>query len=183
MARIMGIDPATSLGWALYDTDRPPSAIVCNSIKFFGDNAFAKVSDIRRKLPKLIREQRPDFVAIEAPLEIAPQFKKKTKTMFGDETEEITTINSRTIAQLNKISGAVCMVVLGQNIPCIEVRAQTWQTVIPKSFQGKPKARAKAFCESLKIVAGNIDSRDAAVISIWAAGHAQELKMMGRAMA
>lgn len=181
--RIMAIDPATSLGWALMDTDRPPSAIECGTLKFTGENAFAKVSDIRRKLPKLVRDLKPDFVAIEAPLEIAPQFKKKTKTMFGDETEEVTTINSRTIAQLNKISGAVCMVVLGQNIPCVEVRAQTWQTVIPKSFQGKPKARAKAFCDSLKIVAPNIDTRDAAVIAIWAAGHCQELRMMERARA
>lgn len=181
--RVMGIDPASSLGWAVYDLDRPPSSIVCGSIKFLGENAFAKVSDIRRKLPKLFRDHKPDFVAIEAPLEIAPQFKKKVKTMFGDETEEVTTINSRTIAQLNKISGAVCMVVLGQNIPCVEVRAQTWQTIIPKSFQGKPKARAKAFCDSLKIVAGNIDSRDAAVIALWAAGHSQQLKLLQRARA
>lgn len=182
--RIMAIDPATSLGWALMDTDRPPSAIECGTLKFTGENAFAKVSDIRRKLPKLVRDLKPDFVAIEAPLEIAPQFKKKTKTMFGDETEEVTTINSRTIAQLNKISGAVCMVVLGQNIPCVEVRAQTWQAgIVPKSFQGPIKARVRQFVESLKIVASNQDARDAAAIALWAAGHCQELKMMRRATA
>lgn len=181
--RVMGLDPATSLGWALYDTDRAPSAIVAASVRFDGENGFAKVSDIRRKLPKLIREHHPDFIAIEAPLEIAPQFKKKTKTMFGDEVEETTTINSRTIAQLNKISGADCMVVMGQNIPCVEVRAQTWQTIIPKTYQGTTKARAKAYCDSLKISAGNIDARDAAVIALWAAGHCQQLKMLERARA
>src|SRR5690606_26236705 len=102
---ILALDVATSCGWAVYDTDRPPSAIVCGALRFEGANAFEKVADMRRKLPRLIREHRPDFCAIEAPLAFVPQFKKKTKTMFGEE-EETSTINPGTIMQLNRLAGA-----------------------------------------------------------------------------
>src|SRR5690606_31448633 len=113
--------------------------IVCGALRFEGANAFEKVADMRRKLPRLIREHRPDFCAIEAPLAFVPQFKKKTKTMFGEE-EETSTINPGTIMQLNRLAGAAQICVSGQNIPCVEVRPQTWQSaVIPKSFTGPAK--------------------------------------------
>lgn len=179
---ILALDVATKCGWAVYDLDRPPSAIVAGSLQFVGSNAFEKVADMRRKLPKLIREHRPDFCAIEAPLSFIPSFTKKTRTMFGEE-EESSTINPGTIMQLNRLAGAAQICVSGQNIPCIEVAPRTWQRVIPDHFKGPPKARAKAFCDSLKIVGGNADARDAAVIAIWAAGHCQELKLLERARA
>lgn len=190
--RVMGLDPAKSLGWALFDTDRGPSAIECGSMSLgpSGAPGFEVVREVRRQLPKLIRQLRPDFVAIEAPLEIAPRFEKKKPKGHGflpasdqDQAPE-TTINTKTIALLNRISGAVSMVVMGQNIPSCEVRAQTWQAILPRNIPGDTKKRAKAYCDTLKIVqATNVDKRDAALIAIWAAGHAQELKMMERARA
>lgn len=190
--RVMGLDPAKSLGWALYDTDRGVSAIECDSIALgpSGAPGFDVVKEVRRILPKLIRRLQPDFVAIEAPLEVAPRFEKKPPKGHGflptDEQDRPpeTTINTKTIALLNRISGAVSLVVMGQNIPCCEVRAQTWQTILPRNLPGDTKKRAKAYCEMLKIAsATNIDKRDAALIAIWAAGHAQELKLMERARA
>jgi Holliday junction resolvasome RuvABC endonuclease subunit len=178
--RILALDIATKTGWALYDTEQGPSAIESGAVTFEGAGAFEKVLDVRRKLPRLIREKKPDFCAIEAPLAIIPQFSKKRRTLLGEE-EETSTINPGTIMQLNRLAGAAQVCVVGQNIPCVEVRPQTWQTVIPKNLTGSTKQRAKAFCESLKIVASNADSRDAAVIAIWAAGHCQELKLMERA--
>lgn len=188
--RVMGLDPAKSLGWALYDTDRGPSAIECGSITLgpAGAPGFDVVKEVRRQLPKLIRGLAPDFVAVEAPLEIAPRFEKKQGKARGllpvsdqDQPGE-TTINTKTIALLNRISGAVSLVVMGQNIPCCEVRAQTWQRILPKNIPGDTKKRAKAYCDTLKIAqATNVDKRDAAVIAIWAASYAQEIKMMERA--
>lgn len=190
--RVMGLDPAKSLGWALYDTDRGPSAIECDSIVLGPPAApgFDVVKEVRRQLPKLIRRLAPDFVAIEAPLEVAPRFERKPAKTHGmlpsneqDRPPE-TTINTKTIALLNRISGAVSLVVMGQNIPCCEVRAQTWQTILPRNVPGDTKKRAKAYCDMLKISqATNIDKRDAALIAIWAAGHASELKMLERAWA
>lgn len=178
--KILSLDVASKLGWAVYDVDKTPSAILSGSIKLEGDGSFEKAHDMRRKLPKLIRDHRPDFVVMEAPLEFAPQFKKTRQTLLGE--EEITsTINSKTIAMLNRLAGAAQMAVQGQNVPCIEVRPQTWQSVIPRSITGKPKQRVQAFCEMLRIVSPNMDSRDACVIAYWAAGHCQELKLMSRA--
>lgn len=177
---ILGLDIATTTGWAVYDTDKTPSAIISGSFKLQGDTPFERVRYMRSHLPKLIKEHRPDFAAIEAPLEIAPRFKKAKTDLLGSEEQE-TTINSKTIAILNRYAGAAEMAVMGNNIPCVEVRAQTWQTIIPKNIKGKPKQRAKAFCDMLKIVSPNMDSRDACVIAMWAKGHCQELKLMQRA--
>lgn len=182
MTLILALDIASTTGWALYDTDLPPSAMQSGSMKFLGQSAHEKVADMRRKLPRLIKEHRPDFVVYEAPLEVAPRFVKKGKTnLLGDADEVETTINSRTISMLGRLAGAGEMAVLGQNIPCAEVRAQTWQTVIPRTIAGKPKQRAKAYCDMLRIVSPNMDSRDACVIALWAAGHCQELRMLQRA--
>jgi hypothetical protein len=185
MTRILALDIASTTGWALYDTELPPSAIISGSLKFIGDNSHDKVADMRRKLPRLIKEQAPHFVVYEAPLEIAPKFVKKGKpSLLGGEVETVeTTINSRTISMLGRLAGAGEMAVLGQNIPCAEVRAQTWQSIIPRTVSGKPKERAKAYCQMLKIVSPNMDSRDACVIALWAAGHCQELKLLERARA
>lgn len=180
--KILALDVATKCGYAIFDVDRPPSAIVSGSLQFTGSNAFEKVADMRRKLPKLIREHRPDFAAIEAPLAFIPSFTKKTKTMFGEE-EETSTINPGTIMQLNRLAGAAQMVVAGQNVRCIEVAPRTWQRVIPAHIKGPSKKRAAAYCDMLKIVSPNMDSRDACIIAIWAAGHASELKMLERARA
>ncbi|TWG90343.1 Holliday junction resolvasome RuvABC endonuclease subunit [Mesorhizobium sp. J18] len=177
---ILGLDVATKLGWAVYDTSKTPSSIISGSIKLEGDNAFEKAQDMRRKLPKLIREHQPDFAAMEAPLEFAPQFKKMQRTLLGEE-ETTSTINSKTIAMLNRLAGAAQMAVQGQNVRCIEVRPQTWQTIIPKTITGKPKQRAQQFCDMLKIVSPNMDARDAAIIAYWAAGHCQELRLLQRA--
>lgn len=176
---IGALDVATQTGWAFYDLDRPPSAIVCGSFKCTGDGAFEKVSTMRQKLPLILRKYRPDFVAIEAPLDNIKPFKKTKQTLFGVEETGLT-MNPKTITQLNRLAGAAQTVVEGFNIQCIEVRPQTWQTILPKS-PGSTKDRAKAFCETVGIEGGNMDSRDAAAIAIWAAGRCQELKLMARA--
>ncbi|MCV0371647.1 hypothetical protein [Filomicrobium sp.] len=179
MALILGLDIATTTGWAIYDTDKTPSAIVSGSFRLQGATPFERVRYMRSHLPRLIKEHRPSFAAIEAPMEIAPRFTRAKKDMLGEQEQE-TTINSKTIAVLNRYAGAAEMAVMGNNIPCVEVAARTWQTIIPKHIKGKPKQRAKAFCDMHRIVSPNMDSRDACIIAMWAAGHCQELKLMRR---
>lgn len=179
--KIMGLDVATQTGWALYDLDRPPSSIVCGSFKCEGQGAFAKVSSMRQKLPGLLRKHAPDFVAIERPLDRIIQHKKIKKDMLGQE-EVVSTVNPATVMQLNRLMASAQTVVEGFNIPCCEVAPRTWQSLIPKSITAKDsKHRVRYFCESMNIEGGNADSRDAAVIALWAAGHCQELRMMQRA--
>jgi Holliday junction resolvasome RuvABC endonuclease subunit len=183
MTRILALDPATVIGWSLYDTENPISAIQCGSITLEGKGAFEKVKSVRHLLPKLIREHQPDFIVFESPLSHIPQFKKSKTNMLGEE-ETSSTINAGTILQLNRISGAVQAIIEGFNIPCEEVRPMTWQTVIPKKIKGGTKDRVRQFCDMFNIIGKNADARDAAVIALWAAGRSQILKlekMTGRA--
>lgn len=176
MTRILALDPASTTGWALYDTDNPISAIQCGSIQLDGKGPFEKVRCVRALLPRMVREHHPDFAVFESPLSHIPQFKKSKTNMLGEE-ETSTTINAGTILMLNRISGAVQTVLDGMNIPCEEVRPMTWQTVIPKKIKGGTKDRVRQFCDMLQIIGKNADARDAAVIAIWAAGHSQVLKL------
>jgi predicted nuclease with RNAse H fold len=177
---IMALDVASVTGWALYDTDRPPSAIICGSFRCDGKTAFDKVSSMRAKLPLVIRKHRPGFVAIEAPLTFIKQHKAKKRDMLGEHEQE-TTINPHTVFILNRLAASAQTIVEGFNIRCCEVQPRSWQTIIPKSIAGPSKARVKAFCDLLKIEGANADARDAAILAFYAAGHAQELKLMQRA--
>lgn len=176
MTRIMALDPASTIGWSLYDTESPISAIQCGSITLEGKGAFEKVKSVRTLLPKLIKEHQPDFIVFESPLSHIPQFKKSKMNMLGEE-ETSTTINAGTILQLNRISGAVQCVIEGFRIPCEEVRPMSWQSIIPKNIKGGTKDRVRQFCDMFQIIGKNADARDAAVIAIWAAGRSQVLKL------
>lgn len=181
MTGILALDTATRTGFAFYDTRSTPSSIECGHIDFTGKTAHDKVKSVRELLPPLIKRYQPDFVVFESPLAHIPQFKKKGKVdMFGEE-EEATTINAKTILQLNRIAGAVQCVIEGFRIPCEEVRPMTWQAVIPKHIKGPTKKRVKLWCDLLGVIGKNEDARDAAVIAIWAAGRSQELKLSMRA--
>lgn len=176
MTVILALDPASVIGWAVYDTNGTVSAIRCGSIKLEGKQAFEKVHSVRSLLPKLVKEHKPDFAVFEAPLSHVPQFEKKTTNMLGEE-EVTTTINAGTILQLNRISGAVQTVLEGMGIPCEEVRPMTWQSLIPKHIKGGTKDRVRQYCDMMRIVGKNADARDAAVIAMWAAGRSQQLKL------
>lgn len=179
---VMAFDVATKTGWAVYDTKKPPSSIVSGCVVFEGKSPFEKVFNVRRLIPKIIREHKPEFCVMEACLPFIPRFRKKTETIFGEETEE-ETLNAGTALMLSRLAGAVQICISGLNIPCTEVAPRTWQSIIPRIYSGEPKARVKQFAESLKIVAPNADARDAAIIALWAAGHCQRLKMMELAQA
>ena len=87
MALILGLDIATTTGWAIYDTDKTPSAIVSGSFKLQGATPFERVRYMRSHLPRLIKEYRPNFAAIEAPMEIAPRFTRATTDMLGKQEQ------------------------------------------------------------------------------------------------
>jgi Holliday junction resolvasome RuvABC endonuclease subunit len=179
--RILALDVATKTGWALYDTDRPPSAIITGHFVCEGKGPFEKVASMRYKLPGILKKQKPDFVAIERPLDRIIQFKKTRKDLLGEE-EVSSSINPATVIQLNQLKAAAQTIVMAFDIACCEVAPKTWQTVIPKGVAGRDaKGRARKYCEAVKIEGATADERDAAVIAIWAAGHAQELKLMQRA--
>lgn len=191
MTMVLGIDPARSFGWAFYDTEKPPSAIVSGALKLDGD-AIDKIRQMRLELAPLIRRYGPTFAAIEAPYAFAPRYPKKPKKdlltpVLGDQAPpqgvpaDEFTMNPKTISHAGKMFGAAAGILMSWNVRCIEVEPRTWQTVIPDAIKAgtkDTKDRARQACEALRIVSPNIDSRDAALIAVWCAGHAQELKLI-----
>lgn len=228
MALMLALDVATTTGWAVYDTERPPSAVISGSFRTGGEDTplTEKLLEIRRQVPRLIKQYKPDFAVIEEPLAVIPRYKKKPKKGFFEEvptqsvdggkvvfllrkgmnvpqiaaqfrttSDEVIAalepggMNPKTMMMLSELAGGATVAVQGHNVPCEQVRAQTWQAVIPAEIKaqfkgdGATKKRVKAYCEMLRIVSPNMDSRDACVIALWAAGHFQKLKMLDRARA
>lgn len=104
----------------------------------------------------------------------------------GDETQDLVkeiwgserTMNSKTIAQLNWLGGAAQAVLEGMWIPYQFVGPRTWQTVIPKEIRGGTKERVRQYADQLRIVGGNQDAKDAAIIGVWAWKKSQIVKQM-----
>jgi len=184
---LLGLDISTNVGWALYDLDKPLSAIETGFFKCAGDSDFEKAGSLHTLLAGLIRRlqrdgKTPDLAVFEAPLDFIPRFEKKRKDLGGT-VEETTTINPKTIGLLHGLARTAQAVLRGYKIRHMEVRPQTWQTIIPRSLkqsiQGDKatKRRAERTCDMLRIVATNEHKRDAALIAVWASG-SQQVKMM-----
>jgi hypothetical protein len=98
-----------------------------------------------------------------------------------------TTINSNTTAQLNWLVGTAQATLEGAGIPWEIVSATTWRTILPKDirdakFQGMPKEKItkekiRVFTDRLRIIGGNEDARDAAIMAYWCALKSQNFKL------
>ncbi|WP_306049246.1 hypothetical protein [Oceaniradius stylonematis] len=182
---ILGLDAATNVGWAVYDTDRHHSAIRMGSFRCGASNDTEpeKIRTLRSALPKILKAEKPGFVAIEAPLDNIKAHEKSVTDPLTGEERVITTVNAKATLISSGLAYAATMCVAGYNLPFVWVRPQTWRTIIPINMRKSAKdnkAAVKAFCETLRIAGGNEHGRDAATIAFWAAGHCQELKMMQR---
>jgi hypothetical protein len=199
--RIMGIDSDGAFGWALYDTHKPPSAIESGSLNLDPkDDIVNKLIELRVRFVPIVKELQPTFAGVEKPAEYLPKYPVKE----GAGPDDLMSPLERSKAQAegkvqwkeqstkgitvtNQIAGAATVLFLCWNVRCIQVAPKSWQTIIPKSFKaqvggpGAPKKWAKSYCDSLKIQSPNQSSRDACLIALWTAGHAQELKMIERA--
>ena len=187
MTRILSFDQSTkNNGWALYDTDSPVSAIRCGSFVLNGDTISEKIRSLRHHVRALIKEHKPDFCVFEAPADDVRSYEKKTTDMYGETTVE-SAINAKSSLMLHDIAGALEVIILGCGVECERVRPQTWQSIVPKKIKGKGKGkeaskdRVRQFCDLLNIVGRNADARDGGIISLWAGGRSQVLKLNERA--
>lgn len=201
MAIILGLDVATSTGWAVYDPSAP-AATVCGAIDLSIKGAKKMTGmEVRRlmrpkldaELCRLIDRWRPDVACIEQPLNFIgekgdpadkpmPLFKGGGPS--GKPKKKSGGPNANTAFMLNQLF-AVADTVCGHKVSLtLEVAPTTWQS-LTKAFPGDTKARSIAFCRlhriqippTLNKVAQG-DAADAAVIAYWAAGKAQEIKML-----
>lgn len=196
--KVMGIDSDSAFGWALYDTEKPPSAIECGALNLKGETIVEKLVDMRVRFVPLLKELSPDFAGIEAPSKFLRKYPDKSKTDMLSPLEhqraaqdpvrwkEQSTVP---IAITNQIAGAATVLLLCWNVRCQQYEPRSWQTIIPKQIKGQfsgegaPKKAAHAYCSMLKIPATNQSARDACLIALYVASAAAELKMLERAKA
>src|SRR3954467_2168723 len=125
--KILALDVATNIGAALYEGGNPAT------IKCWGDRI--ERTDIAAGLAELIgpwlKEHLPDLVVAEAPL-AGLVFHSKKPDLAG-----LPGIGMSTAAlTLNRISGAVEMLVHLHAIPYEEVQPRVWQAAILKGIHG-----------------------------------------------
>lgn len=191
---ILGLDQAQNCGFALYDTEAPLSAIRAGVIRAKDDDSIKKgeyekmSARLGHELMKLIKVERPDFIALEQPIRTMPggggKVKAKLKFMGEEQTVEKTVGGGmNAVISSNQMTGAAASIVGAFRIPFMTIAPVTWR----KTFLGfgtKPgwdrddwKRAARERCSSLKIKVTNNDQADAVGIAI-GASCSQRVKAM-----
>lgn len=179
---ILGLDIATTTGFAWYEPGSSLSSIKTGLIKAAGDNAEDKAASLATQMVTMFKAGKPDFVAIEQPMRNVVSFKKKRQD-FGGEVEE-QTINPNAL-QLSSLAGAAIGIIAAYRIPWECVASSTWR----KHFLGMGrspgfdramwKRAAIERCRVLKIEVKNADAAEAVGIAM--AGEACQRFKMARA--
>ncbi len=191
---IGGFDLATRSGYAFRDSTRHRSSIICGTFsvaendrgdKLQWEEKYAIAANL---FYRLIKEHKPDFVAIERPEHGVRQFKKKGKADLTGKEEVISTINPGAL-QLTGIAGAVIAICTLMNIPYGTIAATSWRPIYfgkgIKPPEGKDwKDLAIEYCEREHIVLPRTkaEQRDAAeavgICSAWARCEIPNIKWM-----
>ena len=189
---ILGLDIATTTGFAWYEPGSSLSSIKTGLIKAEGENAEEKAASLAVQLRELFYETRtvdgraervllkPDFVAIEQPMRNVVSFKKTRETLAGPVDEQ--TVNPNAL-QLSSLSGAAVAIISAYRIPWETIPSATWR----KHFLGMGrspgfdraawKRAAVDRCRAFKIAVKNSDAAEAVGIAM--AGEAtQGFKML-----
>lgn len=177
---ILGLDIATTTGFAWYEPGQPLSTIKTGLLKAQGENAEEKAASLGQQLVALMKPVRPDFVSLEQPMRNVVTFKKKRQD-FGGEVEE-QTINPNAL-QLSSLAGAAVAIIAAYRIPWETIPSATWR----KHFLGMGRApgfdratwkrAAVDRCRAFKIDVKSADAAEAVGIAM--AGEAcQRFRML-----
>lgn len=177
---ILGLDIATTTGFAWYEPGSSLSSIRTGLIKATGDDAEQKAASIALQMVAMLKAERPDLVAIEQPMRNVVSFKKTKQTLAGPVEEN--TINPNAL-QLSSLSGAVVGIIAAYRIPWVTIPSASWR----KHFLGMGRspgfdraAWKRAAVERCRMMRINVKNSDAAeAVGIAMAGEAtQAFKML-----
>lgn len=179
---ILGLDQAQNCGFAIYDTNAPLSAIRVGVIRAKEEKSD-KYEDMSARLGlelmKLLKVERPDFVALEQPIRTMPggggKVKAKVKFMGEEQTvEKAVGGGMNAVISSNQMTGAAAAIVGAFRIPFMTIAPVTWR----KTFLGfgtRPgwerddwKGATRARCTALKIKVTNNDQSDAVGVAVGA---------------
>lgn len=122
---IVGLDIATSAGWALIEPRERPSSWRCGIWKAEGGNGEEKAGHLAMQIIPFMKGHRPDFVAIEMPQRNVQTFGKKRQDMAGEAKEM--TINPNAL-QLSALAGAAVAILDAYRIPWGLIASGTWRS-------------------------------------------------------
>ncbi|MFB9952058.1 hypothetical protein ACFFP0_24685 [Rhizobium puerariae] len=125
---VMGLDLATTSGWAVRDSARHRSSIQCGTFSVKEYQWEEKYPVAANLFYRLVKDHKPDFVAIERPEHGVRQFKKKGKADLTGEEQVVSTINPAAL-QLTGIAGAITAICMMMRIPFGTVAAVSWRPV------------------------------------------------------
>ncbi|WP_313026866.1 hypothetical protein [Brucella sp.] len=179
---ILGLDQAQNCGFAIYDTNAPLSAIRVGVIRAKEEKSD-KYEDMSARLGlelmKLLKVERPDFVALEQPIRTMPggggKVKAKVKFMGEEQVvEKAVGGGMNAVISSNQMTGAAAAIVGAFRIPFMTIAPVTWR----KTFLGfgtRPgwerddwKGATRARCTALKIKVTNNDQSDAVGVAVGA---------------
>lgn len=198
MSLILGLDPSQSTGWALYDTNSAPSAILCGVLKVRGERGEFEqnASILARALKDLIKDRidRPHFAVIErAPRQPYGSFKPKgrpaTVKFMGEEVaaqegDDVGGGNGlQSTLSTNQMAAALAGVLGCFNIPFVTMTDSEWRKAAygfgKRAGWSRPdwKRHARQMCHQMRITATNDDMAEACWIAFAGRGH-QAFRMM-----
>jgi Holliday junction resolvasome RuvABC endonuclease subunit len=164
----MGLDLATRSGWAVRDSARHRSSILCGTFSVKEYEWEEKYAITANLFYRLLKDYRPDFVAIERPEHGVRQFSKKGKADLTGEEKTIMTINPAAL-QLTGIAGAIIAICQIKAIPYGTIAATSWRSVYygkgvkpPEGKDWKDLAIAQCQQEQIKLPPTRAEQRDAA---------------------
>lgn len=171
---ILGLDPAQKTGFAYYDTERSISSIHAGVIQCQPGKGIpieVKASQLGREFMRLLRDQRPDLVAIEEPgrrqFDVQDDDDDSVDLAGEADGDGPRKTGLKSIISSNQIVGGYAMLCGVKAIPFVTIPVATWR----KQFLGfarRPgftrkhwKAAAREKCAQLKITVTNDDMADA----------------------
>ena len=171
---LLGLDIATTTGWAYFDPEKPISAILPGSFKTSGDSPEKKDWLHAGHLIRLFRERgRPDFVVIEQPLRMAP-ITRKSQSFMGQNEEIRAQVGGLTaVISSNQLVGATVGLLRGYGIPFATVDSKVWRKNAygfgtRKGWVSKDwKKHAKDQCAQMRIPVKNADQAEAVWIAFY----------------
>lgn len=180
---IIGLDVAQKTGTAILDDSRPLSAIEAGILKAVGREYEDKSAALARALFILVREVKPDLIAIEMPIRTQPAGRRTVKMMGEDEVVEGGGSGLNAVISSNQLVGAVAAVCGIKAIPFVTIAPATWR----KSFLGfsrQPgwgrkewKKAVRDQCARERIVVTNDDMADAVGVAV-AAKNTETYRML-----
>ena len=178
---ILGLDIATTTGFAWYDTEASLAAIRPGSFKIGGEGFEHRAGEMGAAMVTMLRQQKPDFIVIEQPTRNVMQHRKQGSDLAGQHDEM--TINAGTSLLLNQLTGAAAAIIRAYGIPFDVIASTTWRKQFlgfgtHKGWQRKDWKRAtRERCQQLRINVTNDDQADAVGVA-FAGAATQAFKML-----